>query len=648
MADEGFIMKSDDDECEFKVETVEVKSGYVCHIGVVEGSFKVGDEVSLRFDGNRRKLMMNNHTGTHILNFALRQVLSAEADQRGSLVAPDKLRFDFTSKGAMTAVQVKEVEKISQDMVSRKDPVYAKEASLAVAKSIQGLRAVFGEAYPDPVRVVSVGIPVEDLEKDPHSPAGTKTSIEFCGGTHLLNSGHIGKFVISTEESIAKGIRRVVALTGPEADKAISKGDLLEKKVSELKSRTASENLSYKSWVKLITELLDDINGAQIQYWRKEDLRKELDAIKKTLSDADKAKKVKASKEAVEFVKKLCTENSDAPYFVIELDAFAQNKVLNNALKEVKKGPATLFISGDEDTAKIMAMASVPKETVEAKGLAADQWLKSLEATLNGKAGGRAENGQLSGTNVNALKKALEIAEAFAIEKLGCAKANLKLPVLAEAGVKEAAKPAQEKKSNRAAKKASKDTNAKKEAVNGPKTENKAKNVDAKDSLVLKHTKKGLGQLPVLAAKMAGAKVTFSEQDAGAVTLSSPCGALLVTGAVAAAFSLSSEDLLRTPPLQRAMVLSWVLRAQNDLMPLVLSKNKDCVKALRARLTCLDATLRDATFLCCERLTLADVAVAVLVDQVVSSADQGMVAFVKSLKCVQRWHSTVMARAAAV
>lgn len=119
----------------------------------------------------------------------------------------------------MTVDQVKKTEQESNKLIARNEEVFAKESNLAVAKTVRGLRAVFEETYPDPVRIVSIGIPVEKLEADPNSPAGASTSIEFCGGTHLQRAGHIGDFVIASEEAIAKGIRRIVALTGPEAVK---------------------------------------------------------------------------------------------------------------------------------------------------------------------------------------------------------------------------------------------------------------------------------------------------------------------------------------------------------------------------------------------------------------------------------------------
>lgn len=143
---------------------------------------------------------MKNHTGTHILNFGLRQVLG-EADQKGSLVAPERLRFDFTAKGALSVSDVAKTQEIAQvallfltiiiiimglsleGLIDRGLAVHAADAPLASAKAVAGLRAVFEETYPDPVRVVSIGPKVQDLLADPAGPAASQTSVEFCGGT---------------------------------------------------------------------------------------------------------------------------------------------------------------------------------------------------------------------------------------------------------------------------------------------------------------------------------------------------------------------------------------------------------------------------------------------------------------------------------
>ena len=184
----GYFTNPVDDDFEFTVKNVQLRGGYALHVGTLVGQLKVGDELELNIDGQRRIDIMPNHTGTHVLNYALRAVLG-EADQRGSLVAAERLRFDFTAGGALKTNQIEQVENICNEVINKGGAVDCKNASLAQAKAIEGLRAVFGETYPDPVRVVSIGIPVDDLLANPTSPQGMSTSIEFCGGTHLRDIG---------------------------------------------------------------------------------------------------------------------------------------------------------------------------------------------------------------------------------------------------------------------------------------------------------------------------------------------------------------------------------------------------------------------------------------------------------------------------
>lgn len=173
-----------DGKAEFKVDDVQVFNGYVLHIGrLEEGEIKVGDEVTSTYDELRRWPIRNNHTGTHILNFALREVLGDHIDQKGSLVAPTKLRFDFSHNKSIDAAQLTKIEDISNEWIKKATPVYSKEMPLVEAQKIPGLRAVFGEAYPDPVRVVSIGYPLEEIQKNIESSEWRKASIEFCGGT---------------------------------------------------------------------------------------------------------------------------------------------------------------------------------------------------------------------------------------------------------------------------------------------------------------------------------------------------------------------------------------------------------------------------------------------------------------------------------
>lgn len=131
----------------------------------------------------RRWPLRNNHTATHILNFSLREILGDHIDQKGSLVAPAKLRFDFSHKGQITLPEIAEIEAMSNDWIKRNVKVYSKELDLKSGYKIPGLRAVFGEAYPDPVRVVTLDYDVDDIAKDLENPKWRKTSVEFCGGT---------------------------------------------------------------------------------------------------------------------------------------------------------------------------------------------------------------------------------------------------------------------------------------------------------------------------------------------------------------------------------------------------------------------------------------------------------------------------------
>ena len=131
----------------------------------------------------RRWPLRNNHTATHILNWSLREVLGDHIDQRGSLVAPTKLRFDFSHKAGIANSDIEKIESFSRDWIKRNVKVFSKEVDLKTAHNIPGVRAVFGEAYPDPVRVVTFEYEAEEILKDIENAKWRGTSVEFCGGT---------------------------------------------------------------------------------------------------------------------------------------------------------------------------------------------------------------------------------------------------------------------------------------------------------------------------------------------------------------------------------------------------------------------------------------------------------------------------------
>lgn len=421
--DQGALVKVDDEATEFLVDRVYNKGGYILHIGVVEGTLRTGDKLNCHFDEVRRRLTMNNHSATHLLNHCLLSVIGTDTDQKGSLVVPDKLRFDFSNKSAMTIEQVAAVEKKSQDIVSKNVKIYAKESVLKVAKSIRGLRSVFDEVYPDPVRVISFGVSVDDLEKEPTSGAGEQTSVEFCGGTHLQQSGHIGDFVITSEEAIAKGIRRIVALTGPEAAKALKKTELFKGQIENLKATIADDQTGKdsKEHVKRIVELTDLISQAIIPYVKKDEMRTTLKNLKKTLDDKERVLKAAVATTVVEKAKELCLANPNVPFLVQKLDAFNNTKALDAALKQVKllsPDTSALFVSVDSDSKKIFCLSAVSKSGIE-KGLKANEWVQEVSTIMGGKGGGKAESAQASGGNYHDVDEVIALAKKFAAAKLG-------------------------------------------------------------------------------------------------------------------------------------------------------------------------------------------------------------------------------------
>ena len=151
------------------------------------------------------------------MNWALREVLGGQVDQKGSLVDPEKTRFDFSHRKAVSVEELAAIEEKSNRQIESDLEVFTKEVPEKEARKIKTLRAVFGEKYPETVRVVSIGKSYDEMISDPENPEWMKYSVEFCGGTHLQRSGEAELFRIIEEASVAKGIRRITAVTGERA-----------------------------------------------------------------------------------------------------------------------------------------------------------------------------------------------------------------------------------------------------------------------------------------------------------------------------------------------------------------------------------------------------------------------------------------------
>lgn len=291
---------ADADDVEVAVSVMDVNNaqsfaGFVLHIGTVaEGAeVKIGDTVTPAVDYDRRDLLAPNHTMTHVLNFALRRVLGPEVDQKGSEVAPDKLRFDFSHNAALTGEQLQAVEDIVRGQVADAMPVYSQLCSLAEARAIHSLRAVFGETYPDPVRVISVGQEIPAMLADPSNSAWSDFSIEFCGGTHLSNTAGAGDFCIIEEGSISKGIRRIIALTKDAATDALDAGESMADKYSAAKALT---------WQELEGQLVGlgkEVDETTMPAWRKVQLRAVHAELGKKVAAGNKAAAAEAGKATI-------------------------------------------------------------------------------------------------------------------------------------------------------------------------------------------------------------------------------------------------------------------------------------------------------------------------------------------------------------
>jgi alanyl-tRNA synthetase len=300
------------------------------------------------------------------LNYALRRVLLGESatgsssenatsslcDQKGSLVDAEKLRFDFSWSSSLTAQQVEEVERIVQEKVASEIRVFAEVVPLAQAMKINSLRAVFGETYPDPVRVVSVGADVQTLINNPSSSEWSHLSIEFCGGTHLQNTQQAESFVIVEETGIAKGIRRIVGLTRHAAQQAKARAANLLERLSSLEKMTGSQELiaAYKV-IKV------EVDQALVSLTDKEAMKNKLNAIyevikvynKNNLANKLYVANVKSEEVAQE------AKNQNKALVVTVIDFGADGKVakkIHDKLKAVHTEGSFFVISADEDGEK--------------------------------------------------------------------------------------------------------------------------------------------------------------------------------------------------------------------------------------------------------------------------------------------------------
>jgi alanyl-tRNA synthetase len=345
------------------------------HIGkLLQGEIKVGDVLTAEVNGERRRATVLNHTATHLLHAALRKLLGTHVTQKGSLVAPDRLRFDFSHYQAVTPQELNEIERLVNAQIRENAPaeIDVMPFDRAVAA---GAMALFGEKYESDVRVLRVG----------------DFSMELCGGTHVKRAGDIGFFKIVGESGIAAGVRRIEALTGEGAVAWTESSDALLRDVGGL-VRAGREDLKDK-----VEQLIE----------RSKRLEKEVQQLKGRLASGQGGDLSSAARE-INGVKVLATRVDGADARALR-DAVDQ---LKNKLKS-----AVIVLASVEATDKVLLVAGVTQDQTDR--IKAGELIGSVAQQVGGRGGGRADMAQAGGTNPAALDAALASVESWVRARLG-------------------------------------------------------------------------------------------------------------------------------------------------------------------------------------------------------------------------------------
>ncbi|MDL1899332.1 alanine--tRNA ligase [Anaerolineae bacterium CFX9] len=346
-------------------------AGMIVHHGeVVEGTPKVGDTAHAQVDADRRKDIIRNHTATHLLHAALRRNLGSHVQQRGSLVAPDRLRFDFAHDSKVSPEQLRQIEAEVNDMVMNSLPVRAEYKPLAQARA-EGAMALFGEKYGETVRTVSIT-----------RPSGERYSYELCGGVHVANTAEIGSFLIITEGSVSAGIRRVEALTGFGAVEYVQRTRNLLSGVAQTLGTTSEQ----------IPERLLSLQG-------------ELSHVRKQLAQAQRElakgrfESLLQKLEPLNGKQALIAQIDDIPTDTLrEMSDWFRTQVTTGVmvLGSVTDGKPQLVVAVTDDLTR--------------QGIHAGNLIKSIAAVIGGGGGGRPQMAQAGGRDVDRLPEALETA----------------------------------------------------------------------------------------------------------------------------------------------------------------------------------------------------------------------------------------------
>jgi alanyl-tRNA synthetase len=369
----------------FAVEETEKIADCIIHRGKLEkGTVKVGDTIEAFVNAARRETK-KNHTATHLLQWALQKVCGRNIAQQGSLVCPEYLRFDFTSPKALTNEQTKEVEKLVNDQISHSVPICCVTLPIEKAKKL-GAMALFGEKYGKTVRVIAVGAENENQLADAFSK-------EFCGGTHVANTGVIGGFKIIKEESVSAGVRRITALTGKGLIEYYNKmGGIVENLGQILK--VPAEQICQR-----VEKILDDNKN-----------------LAKQLKTASKQSGVDVMSKAKQLLES-CEKIGETSIIVSSLESAAIDEARQAVDMLKTKAGSAVVVFGFADGDKVVLLAGVSDDLIK-KGLKAGDIVKEIAPIVDGGGGGKPQLAQAGGKNPKKLPQALNRATEYIKEKL--------------------------------------------------------------------------------------------------------------------------------------------------------------------------------------------------------------------------------------
>ncbi|XP_074845888.1 alanine--tRNA ligase, mitochondrial isoform X2 [Carettochelys insculpta] len=412
--DQGYLVRLGQQDMLLPVKSVHLSGGYVIHEVTVPETLRIGDRVQLFVDEAQRLACMVNHTATHLLSFALRHVLGDETEQRGSHVTAEQLRFDFSTKASVTTEQLQEVEGVIQEVIAQNEIVYVAEAPLALASGIQGLRTM-DEVYPDPVRVVSVGVPVERvLAAD--SQAALQTSVELCCGTHLLQTGAVKDLTVVSERQLAKGISRIIAVTGEQAKQARETGQSLAKEVDSLSVRVKQGSSSLpaaQSLSKEVGHLTEEVSSTAMPQWQRRELQAVLKALQRTANTA--IRKLEVTQAAAE-AQGLLEKHSKQPVIIDTVPATSLSILMKVVNQLCNKSPgASVLLLSPQASGEVLCACQVPKSALPT--FSAADWALAVCTYMGGNAGGSGVVAKGSG-NTKDLQGALTAALEFARSRL--------------------------------------------------------------------------------------------------------------------------------------------------------------------------------------------------------------------------------------